>query len=221
MPMQPKLAAILGVFVLTACATQAPRAALNLSDTVKNANASALACAQAVYKSDGYAPLRNQLSLIIDEASLEQLAYDRDASDEEAAAIFATQPQVQLCRNAALIRVASVAPTIAALLARHYADEDTLLVRVIRRNMTWGKYLTSERAEYNRNLSAINAEVQRIDAGMRQGNTAELERRQRAFNALAQYYQNQQLSSLLTRPTVQNTACTSFGDTVNCQGTTQ
>jgi hypothetical protein len=91
---------------------------------------------------------------------------------------------------------------------------DRSLIDLLQRKITWGDHLKSLKDNYAHYLPELVAEEQRINAGLAQSHANELQQRQAAANALAQFAQTQQMINAMYRPSFTN--CTGFGNSVNC-----
>jgi hypothetical protein len=87
-------------------------------------------------------------------------------------------------------------------------------MRLVQHKEGWDVYIKTQKDLSAENQKQLTAEGQRIMAGLNEAHEAELERRQAALSALAQYLQNQQIINNMNRPIVTN--CNQFGNTTNC-----
>jgi len=99
------------------------------------------ACAAAVYNAPEYAPLKRHAPSNVNNASLEPLASNDLATDEEIRLLQAVHARVLACRQTFLNAVAQHAPTVAAIDAAIAARTDDALVALIQKKITWGEYL--------------------------------------------------------------------------------
>jgi hypothetical protein len=100
---------------------------------------------------------------------------------------------------------------VAAALSK---NED-YLIALIQKKITWGEYVKGLKDAWTETYRPqLIAEEQRIFAGLAQKNAAELAQRQAAANAMAQYFQIEQIINNMNRPVVTN--CMSFDKSVRC-----
>jgi hypothetical protein len=168
----------------------------------------------AAYNSPEAEPLRAHLAPPGGQATLQQLADTNTASDAEVAAFLAVHPKVQACRSTVLDQVGHTTPTIAAILAGEYVRADEILVALIQKRISWGNYITQGRELQAETRMQLNAEFGRIQAGLEQSHQAELARRQAAADAMARYYQTQQIINNMNQPVITN--CVGGPGMVNC-----
>ena len=99
------------------------------------------ACAAAVYNAPEYAPLKRHAPSNVNNASLEPLASNDLATDEEIRLLQTAHARVLACRQTFLNAVAQHAPTIAAIDAAIAARTDDAMLALIQKKITWGEYL--------------------------------------------------------------------------------
>jgi hypothetical protein len=180
-----------------------------------------ITCTRAVYMSPDNDPLRPHIPFRADDATLQQETDAALASDEEIAAILAVHPRLQACRKAILDKIVTFAPTFIPALAAEMSAGENSIIDLIQKRQSWGEHVQRVKKAEESARAELIVEGRRIDDRLARSNDAELARRQAAFNALAQYNQNQQLIDAATRPTTQSATCTQFGNTVNCVGTSR
>jgi hypothetical protein len=100
------------------------------------------------------------------------------------------------------------------ILAKEAAEGDNDTLALIQRKISWGERVRRGRDRALAAQAALQAEGQRITAGLEQSHQAELSRRQAALNALAQWAQTQQAIEAINRPVVTN--CTGSPNSINC-----
>jgi hypothetical protein len=80
--------------------------------------------------------------------------------------------------------------------ATYNKNEDNLLA-LIQKKLTWGEFVKQQRDAATDAQRALQAEGQRIVAGLKQDHQAEIEQRQRAAEAVSQWAQTQQMINAL------------------------
>ncbi len=171
------------------------------------------ACAQSVYDSSEFEPLRAHIPLE-GSYSLEQLTDSHMATDEQIKAIYAEHPKMAACREQALNSLAQFTPTVVPILTSEWIRAEDSLIRLIEKKQTWGEYSTAIRADANESRSQLIAEGQRIGAELARSHEVELARRQAAAAAIVQFAQTQQVINAMTRPVT--TTCSAYANSSTC-----
>jgi hypothetical protein len=199
---------------LAGCTTAAQRQYEIIVSNNRSAAQDLQACAMAVYNSPEYTPLRRHAPYKATDATLEQLADNSLATDEEVKTILEIHPQLQSCRKQALDRVAQSTPTLVPILLTTMTKGEDSLIDLIQKKQSWGAHVRRVRDATIAGTAELQAEGRRIEAGLQQSHEAELAQRQRAAEALAQWAQTQQVINAMNRPVITN--CNQFGGMVNC-----
>jgi hypothetical protein len=173
----------------------------------------AKACGDAIYDSPEAAPLRPHVTRDMREAALSQLSDTGSATKPEIDAILVLHPRLKACEKIVLDQLLNTTPSVVPILTKQYssADDDTILL--IQRKMPWGERVRRGRDRVNETVAALQAEEQRVTAGLEQ-HESELARRQAALNAISQCAQTQQVINAMNRPVMTN--CFGTGSMVNC-----
>lgn len=201
-------------FILAGCATQAQREYL----TIKTANQQAIsqerACTAAVYDSVEFSPLRKHIPLSVRDVTLAQLSNTSVVTPEEINAIFLTHPMLEECRKQALATLSQTGPSVVPIMTKAYNMNEDDLLGLIRQKISWGEYLRRVRDRATAAQAAVQAEEQQIVRQLRQENQAEVAQRERAAEALAGWWQTQELINAARRPVITN--CSAFSGMVSC-----
>jgi hypothetical protein len=171
--------------LLLGCATPAQR---QLAAIVSNNRATfqeSEACVAAIYNSPELAPLRVDLPLNPDNASLAQLANENFVSDVEVQLIVANYPRLQACRKNTINGLAQTIPGWVPVVAKMYVTDDNNLVLLVQRKLRWGEFLQRLRDAETVARAEAAAESQRIMAGLEAEQEAELAQRQANLQAFA------------------------------------
>jgi hypothetical protein len=124
---------------------------------------------------------------------------------EELQVILTTHAQVQECQKALLNGLAGIVPSVVPILTKYYNHGEDELLLLVQREINWGEF-NKRRRDRGAELSAeMQAENQRVTSGLQQRHEAELEQRQRAAAAMAQWAQTQQMINAINRPVPQAT----------------
>ena len=204
----------LSAFILTGCATAAQRQYQGMVINAQSAGTNIQACVQPVYESPDAAPIRPHIPMNVKDATLQQLSDKSFANDAEINAILVTHPKLNDCRQQFLTQLSQTTPSISAIWASFFAENEQHLIKLIQKQTSWGEYLSGAKLRAADVQLRLTQESQRITAGLERSHEAELARRQAAASAFAQYMQTQEIINNMNRPVVTN--CNAFGNTVNC-----
>jgi hypothetical protein len=202
------------VTFVTGCATQAEMRAQAIDTNTSAATTAFNQCVRNLIDSKEFEPIRENVPYNPLEATLQQLADTAKATKQQVAAILTVHPRYQQCRSALQTALSSTTPTIVPIIVSQWTQNDANLVLVVQRKISWGNYVQRLRDLFVRQGEQMIAEYQRIGQGLQQSHEAELENRRRAFQALADYAQQQQIIDNMRRPS--RTNCTTWQNHVNC-----
>jgi hypothetical protein len=188
---------------LAGCATAAQQQYRAMAENNRSAVEELATCEMALYDSPEIAPLRSDLPLNVNNASLEQLSNTSFANDVEIRIILNNHPKLQACRQQFIDQISSSAPTLALIFLAMTTKEDNDLVGLIQRKQSWGEFLQHLKEDNAEGRAALASEAQKIVAGLEQSHEAELARRQIATegmaDALARYGETQQIINSMNR----------------------
>lgn len=184
-----KIATIAAVTLLFGCATAAQRQLQSMAVNNREALQESQACVAAIYNLPDLEPLRKNLPLNVDSASLEQLSNLNYISDVEVQLITANYPKLQTCRQNTITRLAQTTPTWAPIFAKLFVTNDSNLVELVQKKLRWGEFLQRLREASVAAKSELSTENQRILAGLEASHEAEVARRQAALQAFSQSMQ--------------------------------
>jgi hypothetical protein len=213
--MSKRVAALLLTGALLAgCTTAAQRQ----YQAIKSNNQSALqdlqTCAMAVYNSPEFAPLRRHVHFKPTDATLEQLTDANVATDEEIRVILEEHPKLQSCRQRTLDQISQTTPTAVPIFLAITTKSEDSLIDLIQKKQSWGAHVRRVRDVTIAGDAELQAEGQRVVAGLQQSHEAELARRQAAADAFVHYSQTQQIINNMNRPIITN--CDRVAGMVNC-----
>jgi hypothetical protein len=175
------VAAMVGL--LFGCATAAQRQYQAIATNNRSAAQTFQTCVVNLYNSPEVAPLRTNLPLDVNHATLAQLANRSFATDVEVRAILQNHPKLQTCRQAFLAQLSQTMPTFAPIFIANETRSDSNVIELIQRKVAWGEFLQRESARTIEATAQLLAEGRRIEAGLEQSHEAELERRRAAIQA--------------------------------------
>jgi len=200
--------------LLAGCATAAQRQYQAMSTGNQAIMTQGKACLEAAYNSPDAAPVRAHEPFNVADASLSQLADASLATKPEIDSIMTIHPQLRACQKIALDAMLNTTPSVVPLLAKAYSEADDDILLLIKRKLSWGEYTKRRRDRSLAGQVAIQAESQRITAGLEQQHESELGRRQAALNAISQWAQTQQMINAMNRPVMTN--CFGAGSMISC-----
>lgn len=212
--MKATIAVLLAVGILAGCQTATQQRANHISTVLKQNTAQVKACVTEAYSSPQAAAIRLRRPIDPADASLEQLNSSDFASPDEIKALYALHGQIQPCRKASLENLVTVVPTVVPIMSAGYQEGDTALLALINKQMTWGQYLQDQQHEENEIKAKLIAEWNRVQGEMQRSYQTEMQQRQAAAQAMANYLQNQQMINAINKPVYTN--CSTFGNTTNC-----
>jgi hypothetical protein len=195
--------------LLAGCTTAAQRQYQTIATGNQAILAQIKSCVTDAYNAPESAPIRPHLPLDFRELTLAQLSDQTLPTKQEITAVLAIHPRIQACRKAALDGLLNTAPSVIPMLAKTFAEADDDTIVFVQRKRSWGEYVRRARDRTLAMQSGLQAEGQRIVAGLEQSHQAELARRQAALNAMAQWAQTQQVISAMNRPVT--TSCMNLG----------
>lgn len=214
------LAALVAVAAAGGCATQAQLQATAIRTNNLSSSGQFQACMANLYNSPDYAVIGAKLPQDASQATLLQLTDKSTATDSEIAAILALHPKVQGCQKAFLDQISNTTPTIVPIFADAEIASENSLIDLIEKKQPWGTHVMRVRQISADAQKQILAEGLKIQGQLSQSNEAELSQRRAAFEAMARYYQTQQIINKMDQPTFSRTNCNTLGSTINCTSIT-
>jgi hypothetical protein len=140
-----------------------PLAALAFTSAAQPAVAAGQACLNTVYRSPDYAALLPHIPADIGAVTARQLADPAFVTPQEIAAIGATHPRLQQCREALLGALTRAEPLLVPILNTAFAKSDGDLAALVERKIAWGEYARRLRGRAAQTRSLIE-EAERIAA---------------------------------------------------------
>jgi citrate lyase beta subunit len=199
---------------VASCATQAQKQSQIISDAGELAGAELTICVSAAGNDPAISALRANMPDNANDLTLSQQTNASKATDEEIAMIYIRHEKLQVCRNKYIAAISPVMPGIANAMVEVYTKTDKELIRLVKKEISWGDYVVARRDIATAGRTTVTAEGQRIDDALRQSHNGEMAERQAAAENFAAYIQTQQMINAMNRPVT--TQCTRFGNTVNC-----
>jgi CRISPR/Cas system CMR-associated protein Cmr5 small subunit len=193
------------VLLLSGCTTAAQRQYQSIAADNQSAKQNLQACTLAIYNSASYDLLRKHVPYDVNQLTLQQLSDNSFATPEEIDAILMIHPPLQSCRQEFLSQISQTTPSLVPTVAIMLAKAEDSLVDLIQKKQSWGQHVSRVRNALVEGSAQMQAEGQRIIAGLSQSHEAELARRQA---------QTQQILDVMKRPVTTN--CNQFGSMINC-----
>lgn len=211
---QRAVAGLIVASFLVGCTTAAQRQYQAMASGNSAILAQAKNCTMEIYNSPDAAIIRSHSPIDPREATLAQLSDQSLPNKGEIAVVLALHPRLQACRKAILDGLLNTTPSVIPILTKEYAAADDDTIAFVQRKMSWGERVKRARDRLIGLQATLEAEQQRILAGLERSHEAEVARRQAAMNALAQWAQTQQVINAMNRTVVTN--CMGMGSMVNC-----
>lgn len=169
--------------LLAGCATAAQRQLQTIAANNKATLLESQECVAAIYNSPELEPLRADLPLNPESATLAQLANENFASGVEVQVIAANYPRLQACRQNTVNRLAQTTPGWVPIFAKMFVTNDNNLVLLVQHKLRWGEFLRRLRDASTVARSELSVENQRIMAGLEAEHETELAQRRAALQA--------------------------------------
>jgi hypothetical protein len=202
-PMIRSLLMLATAGLLFGCATAAQHQLAGMAANSRGAAQDFQNCATAIYNQPELEPLRRDLPLVPENASLAQLANTNYVSPEQTQLILANHPKLQVCRQQFISQLSQATPTLAPIFVKAVTATDDSTVALLQKRLRWGEFLQRVRQITLDRRGETEAESRRILASLELSHEAELARRQAAMqalgNALAAYGQTQQAIATMNR----------------------
>jgi len=211
------------VFLLAGCATQAQIQYKQMSSNMDKTRNESDTCYYKAEASDAYQKI-NRIYILDenDPKALKKMMINRYASKEEKEGFLELNAIITPCRGIALQGLSKVHPDFVTLYSKWYAENDGLIVQVLKGKITIGeaneivnKWSAKRDGQYNDVSNGISRQLE----GAHQ---SEIENRKRAGAALQrwsfqqqQILQNQQMINAVNKPRTTN--CSYIGNTVSCR----
>ncbi len=206
-------------FVVAGCATQAQRAAEQVSQISQKAAADAEACdAKIAAMPEAQAVMRNAPGGM---TSLQAQTNTAKVTPAEVRDIFTLHNAIGECRKIRLEAAGQISPLLVAPLAERYAREDAAYAALVERKATWGEFFRAREIARVDTKRQYDEAVVTLQRGLQQSHAAELGRRQQAAYAIQQWTyqqqvlsQQQQMINAMNQPRMTN--CQYIGSQLNC-----
>lgn len=205
------------------CATQAQREYSRMGTASNQAKAAIEACVIQAKMLPSYSVVGTKLHFGDEsEPSLDQRMDSSKATPEEVQALLAFHREgIEPCRRVMIDEASKVHPVVPGILAEGFANGDANYIRLVKREETWGDYITAT----DQNVRAVRAKLaqaeQAVVGKLEASHAQEVRQRQAAAAALSNWayqqqvlLQQQQVINAMNRPVMTN--CQRVGTMVNC-----
>ncbi len=212
------------VLALAACDTPAQQEVRRIESESQRVEALVKPCFERALASPSALALKDKLIPydLNTPVPLTLLADDTKPTPEQVQAIFALHAEYQPCRKLALENLGSINPGLVAIFAEHYARQDEQAVQLTKGALTWGENAKAAQRLRQETTHKLVALWQQMNQQLAASHAAEIERRQRAGQALLmwgvyqqQLNQQQQMINAMSRPVVTN--CSYVGRQIQCR----
>ena len=208
--------ALISTISILGCATAAQNQAANISQNQKLVLERSDACYQGIQNKADYKEVVGRLG-----SSLAQISDAGFASDQEISSIVKFHNEIAICRQQLITDQMSVNPGAIPILTNSWQEFDSALADLITHKITFGEANKRATAIFANQKTKLVAQFDQLLRDLSTAHYAEIQQRQAAFLALAQWsqqqqmlMQNQQLINSLNRPVMTN--CYRVGNSVQC-----
>jgi hypothetical protein len=180
------------------------------------------ACSQTFLNNPNYQAVVDRLGLKnLHSYTLAQLSDEGFANDEEISSIVKYHNGFAICRQKFIMDYMTVDPGAIPILTQFWQEDDSVLVDLITRKVTFGEANRKRAALFSVLMSKMRAHYHKMERDLSSAHYDEVQQREDAFLALTQWsqqqqmlIQNQQLINALNRPVITN--CYRDGNSVQC-----
>lgn len=214
----PAIAAL----TLSGCATQAQMQYQQMLTQSQHAQKVYVDCQKGAQGTETWARLNSTFVLEANDTNaIRKMAIGRSATAEEKADLMEYRTKLQPCRQQALEGFGMVHPLYVSMLARWFSENDDLLLKLIKDEITVGE---ANRLSENKRSERIHEDMDastQVAQQLQAAHQYELQNRAAAAAALQQWsfqqqllQQNQQMINSLQRPAMTN--CRFVGNQMYC-----
>ena len=203
-----------GATILFGCATAAQRQAQHIGSSIQEASTQMKACITSVFADSEGVEILAHVPPPGQQPTIMQMADASMPTFHEAQVVAALRSRSDVCRNQFIDKVSLVAPSLSSVMIDTTSKGDLDTLSLVKGQESWGDFVTRGKTISDEGREKLQAAAQQLGGELEASHERELEQRQAAFAATAQYLQNQQLLNSLNRPA--NTTCQRFGTIVQC-----
>ena len=202
------------IFV-SACATQAQQQYKAMEAQLSHTIEGSKKCGADLQNEDAYQ--RSAQIFILganDPDAVKKMTIERFATQSEKNDLMHLTSLQSSCRKMNLDNIGNVHSDFVTLLAGWYAENDEIIVNIVRDNMTIADANEVLNKRFSRRQHEWNSVASNVTKQLQGAHQSEMQERQRAAAALQQWNYQQQMINSLNRPTTTN--CHQFGNNINC-----
>jgi hypothetical protein len=191
-----RITLLLLIAALAGCAGTGPTAATKEAETIKvamrTASVRADECVDGILQSAPYREVSKHFTIA--DPTPEILADTGKPTRADVTALLAVHKLLTHCRTQDLVNLNAAHSGFVAVTAKTYAESDIDFGKLVRGEISWGRYgeLTLERRQ--RHLARRDQAVRAIGADLRSQHASEVQERQNATRALAAWTDAQRVS---------------------------
>lgn len=210
------------VLALMGCTMQAKNELQDIETQLKYATSENATCQAWLRESDVYQRLNKNFIVHGDDSeAANKIIIERYPYNSEKADLLRLNNLAAVCRKNNLENFGHIHPDFVALLAQWYAEDDALLVELLRDRLTIGHANKIAYIRLSARHSASQAVGTTITQQLETSHQAEIADRQRAATALQQWNHEQQLilqqrQEISPGDMTRLTTCTYRGDNISC-----
>jgi hypothetical protein len=180
--------------LMAGCQTSAQRQSISIRENNKVASQKIRVCVHNIEINPAYQNIARHFPLNnFTNPTLPQLADNGTPSDEEIKDIIKFHNEMERCRLQAIQDYMKFLPGIVPIAVRLYHKSDLVTVDLIQRKITWGESNKRRMILKDEYMESARAFTQQVSNELIVSHNAELQQRQAALNALAQYAYQQQI----------------------------
>ena len=207
---------------LTGCATQAQKQSKTMETQWEHAASEQKLCKAELERSDAHQRIKDILILKPnDPNAVTKMTIERYATKQEKENLLAWNQHKSTCNKQFIENLGDVHLEFAMLAAKWSAEDDALLVHILKDKLTLGGANEVRHTRFSeRNAQGLEV-GKRVDQQFQNAHQSEMQRRQEAAATMQQWSyqqqlleQNRKLLNSANSPTTTN--CRSLGNTINC-----
>ncbi len=171
---------------LAGCATNAQRRAQSMRSSLTAIGAAASKCIGAVNAEPKFSPLWVRTPIPPSSPTMEQLADSSYATANEVTLVDAYHDAILPCRDTILAQLDSVDSRVGLLFGRTFNDEDSIVLSLVQRKITWGESNQKLQQLVQAGRQELRNVGSQIDGELAEQNAAELAHRAEVAQAIGQ-----------------------------------
>jgi hypothetical protein len=127
--------------------------------TMQSAQERLNSCVSAIYVEPQFEPIARHMPMNDRGITLDQLADNHFATDEEVGLLSAYYMRTEVCRQAYLTELQSGAPSAARLMSQAFAQNRESFVDLLSKKQSWGAFISRDALTYSRVMPEVMAAI--------------------------------------------------------------